>query len=237
MGAQWKHAGRIENAQKKGAVITKLCKEISVAAKLGDPHPENNARLRAAVEAARKQSVTRDTIERAIKRGAGLLDPVNYETVVYEGFAPHKVPVIVECLTDNKNRTASDVRLLFRKGQLGSIGSVAWMFDRFGIVEASHKEKGIDIEGAAIEAGAQNVEALETKDEEGGTSARFLAETSDLDSVTKALTAQGWTISASELGYIPKNKVEVPDAVKKEVEDFLTAIDDNDDVHRLYAAF
>src|SRR5579883_2408882 len=108
MGAQWKQAGRVENASKRGIIVGKLAKEISVAAKLGDPNPENNPRLRTAVEAARKQSVPRDTIERAIKKGAGLLDEqVNYELVTYEGFGPHRVPVIVECLTENKNRTAA----------------------------------------------------------------------------------------------------------------------------------
>src|SRR3954470_21480174 len=162
MGAQWKHAGRIENSSKRGALISKLVKEIMVAAKVGDPHPDNNARLRAAVEAAKKASVPRDNIERAIKKGAGLLDgQIQYELVTYEGFTPHKVPVIVECLTDNKNRTAADIRVLFRKGQLGSMGSVSWMFDRAGIVEATNTDKTIDIEGVAIEAGAQNVEPLE----------------------------------------------------------------------------
>src|SRR5436305_4052671 len=114
MGAQWKQAGRVANSTKRGALIGKLVKEIMVAAKMGDPNPENNSRLRAAVEAARKASVPRDTIDRAVKKGAGLLDEqVVYETITYEGFAPHKVPVIVECLTDNKNRTASDIRVLF----------------------------------------------------------------------------------------------------------------------------
>jgi transcriptional/translational regulatory protein YebC/TACO1 len=97
-----------------------------------------NPRLRMAVDAAKKQSMTKDTLERAIKKGAGLLDDgAQFETVVYEGYAPHQVPVIVECLTDNKNRTAPNMRVLFRKGQLGSSGSVSWDFDRRGAVEAS----------------------------------------------------------------------------------------------------
>jgi len=152
MGAQWKHAGRLENSSKRGALISKLVKEIMVAAKSGDSNPDNNARLRAAVEAAKKASVPRDNIERAIKKGSGQLDgQIIYELVTYEGFAPHKVPVIVECLTENKNRTAADIRVLFRKAQLGSMGSVVWMFDRLGVVEGTHAEKNIDIEGAAIE--------------------------------------------------------------------------------------
>lgn len=237
MGAQWKHAGRVANAAKRGALFGKLTKEIIVAAKVGDPNPDNNHRLRAAIEAARKQSVPRDTIERAIKKGAGLLEPVNYETVVYEGFTPHKVPVIVECLTDNKNRTASEVRLLFRKGQLGSIGSVGWMFDRMGVVEATHADKSVDIESVAIEAGAQNVEPLESFEvPEGHIGARFITDPTDLAAVTKFVVDAGWNVTASELSYLAKNKVELSDEQKKEVTEFLEAIDDNDDVHRIYAA-
>src|SRR4051812_31304493 len=110
MGAQWKHAGRVSNAAKRGNLISKLVKEIQVAAKVGGDSPDNNPRLRAAIEAAKKASVPRDNIERAIKKGAGTGDDgVNYELMTFEGFAPHKVPVIVECLTDNKNRTSADI--------------------------------------------------------------------------------------------------------------------------------
>ncbi len=238
MGAQWKHAGRVSNSSKRGALISKLVKEITVAAKVGDPNPDNNPRLRAGVEAAKKASVPRDTIERAIKKGAGLLDEqVVYETVSYEGFAPHKVPVIVECLTDNKNRTAADIRVLFRKGQLGSIGSVTWQFDRLGVVEATLPKAGIDIEGAAIEAGAQNVEPLEAEEVPAGhTGARFFSDPTDLDSVSKALTQSGWTVTLSELSYIAKSFTELSDEQKKEVADFLNSVDEHDDVHRVYAA-
>jgi YebC/PmpR family DNA-binding regulatory protein len=237
MGAQWKHAGRQANAAKRGAIIGKLVKEIIVAAKMGDPNPDNNARLRAALEAARKQSVPRDTIERAIKKGAGLLEPVSYETVLWEGFAPHQVPVIVECLTDNKNRTSSDIRVLFRKGQLGSMGSVAWMFDRLGVVEATLAQIGVDIEGSAIEAGADQVEPLEGEEVPAGqTGARFICHPQDLDSVTKSLEKAGWKVTQSEMSYIAKTPLELDESARKEVTDFLNAIDDNDDVHRVYAA-
>lgn len=238
MGAQWKHAGRVSSANKRGALISKLVKEITVAAKAGDPNPDNNARLRAAVEAARKASVPRDTLDRAIKKGAGLLDgQVSYELVTYEGFAPHQVPVIVECLTDNKNRTAADVRVLFRKGQLGSPGSVNYMFDRFGVVEATLAQSGVDIEAVAIEAGAQNVEPLESVDvPEGHSGARFFCERTDLDAVSKFLTQAGWTVTQSEMSYIAKNAVEVSEDQRKEVAEFLNAVDDHDDVHRVYVA-
>ena len=114
MGAQWKQAGREINAQKKGQMTAKLVREIMVAAKLGGPDPDLNPRLFVAVEKAKKASVYRDTIERGIRKGAGLdSEKINYETIVYEGFTPHKVPVVVECLTDNRNRTAPEIRNLF----------------------------------------------------------------------------------------------------------------------------
>lgn len=237
MGAQWKHQGKSTNAAAKGAVIHKLTKEIQVAARLGQPDPDYNPRLRAAIEAARKQSVTKDTIERAIRKGAGLdKDAAQFETVTYEGFAPHKVPVIVECLTDNKNRTASEIKVLFRAGHMGTPGSVAWMFDHMGIIEATHANKDQDPESAAIEAGAQNVEPLEKEEiGEDAIGARFFTDPADLDSVNKALSALGWKVSKSELGYVPKNLAEVSPEQEKEVVEFLQSIDGCDDVHRVYA--
>jgi len=233
MGAQWKQAGRVANANKKGQIVGKLAREITVAAKLGDPNPENNPRLRAAVEAAKKHSVPRDTIERAIKKGAGLLNEnVQYDHVTYEGFAPFKVPVLVECLTDNRNRTAAEIRQLFRKGQLGTQGSVSWMFDRVGIIEATINQTNVDIEAVA-----QNVEPMDSSEvPTGATGAIFYTESTDLDSVNKALTDLKWTITLSELGFVAKNKVELNEEQKKEVVDFLNAIDDFDDTHRIYTA-
>lgn len=163
-------------------------------------------------------------------------DSVNYETIMYEGFAPHNVPVIVECLTDNKNRTASEMRVFFRKGQLGSIGSVAWMFQRVGVIEAMHPKGGMDREDAAIEAGAQDVEALDADEvSEGQTGGRFYTEPTDLDAVNKKLADEGWVISKSELAYRSKSEVELAPELYKDVADFLGAIDDFDDVHRVYA--
>src|SRR4051812_34827524 len=234
MGAQWKQAGREENAQKRGQMVGKMVKEIHVAAKLGDPDPELNPRLRAAVESARKHSVTRDTIERAIKKGSGQLDEgVNYETVMYEGFAPANVPVIVECLTDNKNRTASDIRRLFKDGHLGTMGSVTRMFNRMGVVDAHHADKNQDIEGVAIEAGADNVEPLQAGIPEGHIGARFYTAPTSLHDVSKYLGANKWTITTSELSYIANNPVEVTEEERKQVTEFLNAIDEHDDVHRI----
>ena len=239
MGAQWKQAGREANAQKRGQLVNKLVREIIVAAKLGGADPDLNPRLSAAVEKARKASVTRDTVERAIKKGAGLTDEkVSIELVTYEGFAPHKVPVVVECLTDNRNRTAPEIRRLFLAGALGQPGSVSFFFNHLGVVEASHPDTNRDPETDAIEAGAQEVEPLEQEETPSGTKgARFYTDIKDLDAVSKALKAAGWSVIASEMRYVAKNFADIPDAARAEVSAFLNALDDHDDVHRVYAAF
>lgn len=238
MGAQWKQAGREAAAQKKGQLVGKLVRELIVAAKLGGADPELNARLAAGIEKARKNSVTRDTIDRAIKKGSGQTDEkVDFETVVYEGFAPHKVPVIVECLTDNRNRTAPEIRHLFKAGSLGAPGSVSFFFEHCGVVEATHPDKSRDPEGDAIEAGAQNVEALEAEEtEEGLLGARFITDPKDLAPVSKWLAAAGWKIQTSEMRYLAKNFTDLSEADRKDVIEFLNAVDDHDDVHRVYAA-
>jgi len=227
MGAQWKTAVKEANAAAKGKIFSKLAKDIIIAARAG-ADPSMNARLRAAVEAAKKQSMPRDNIERAIKKGAGTLEAVHYETVTYEGFAPHRVPVIVECLTDNKNRTATNIRILFRKGQLGNTGSVSWDFAHVGLVDATPPE-GADPEEAAIEAGAQDFEP----DGEGGF--RFYTEPTDLDAVSKGLSGLSWTVATMRIGWRPKNPVKLDDdAVRAEVEAFLGEVDADDDVQHIY---
>ena len=146
MGAQWKAKGKAQAADARGKLFGRLAKDIMMAAKSG-ADPTANSKLRLVVEQARKVSMPKDTLERAIKKGAGLLgDPINFERVIYEGFAPHQVPVMVEALTDNLNRTASEVRVLFRKGQLGSSGSVSWDFDHVGMIEAESAQAGADAE-------------------------------------------------------------------------------------------
>jgi YebC/PmpR family DNA-binding regulatory protein len=229
MGAQWKHKGRTEAADAKGKLFTKLAKEIAVAAKNGGADPDTNPRLRMAIEQARKASMTRDTLERAIKKGAGLLDePVNYETVVYEGFAPHKVPMIVECLTENRARTVTNIKVLFRKGQIAAPGAVSWAFKRAGVVEAARPAAGVDAETAAIEAGAQEVEAGEAG------ASHFVTEPADLDAVSKALTAAGWKVTSANLAWIPKNPVALDDAKRAEVEEFLAEMDEDEDVQNIF---
>ena len=232
MGAQWKATGKELAANAKGRVFGKLSKDIMLAARSG-ADPAANSRLRLLVEQARKASMPKDTLERAIKKGAGLTgEAVNFEHVIYEGFAPHRVPLMVECLTDNVNRTAPEMRVLFRKGQLGTSGSVAWDFDHLGMIEAEPAVAGADAELAAIEAGAQD---LEPGDEDGTT--LFLTDPTDLDLVSRALPAQGFTVLSAKLGYKPKNPVD-PASLSaeqlEEVEAFLAAIDANDDVQNVY---
>ena len=234
MGAQWKAKGKALVANAKGKLFTKLVKEITVAARSG-ADPDSNSRLRLAVEQARKASMPKDTLDRAIKKGSGTgSDAVNYENVMYEGFAPHRVAVMVECLTDNVNRTAPEMRVLFRKGQLGTSGSVAWDFDHVGMIEAEPAQPGADAEVAAIEAGAQDFEA---PDEDGAT--LFLTDPTDLDLVSRALPQHGFTVLSAKLGYKPKNPVDpasLAASALEEVEAFLAAIDDNDDVQNVYVA-
>ena len=232
MGAQWKAKGKELAANARGRVFGKLAKEIMVAAR-GGADPASNSRLRLVVEQARKVSMPKDTLERAIKKGAGIgSDAVHFEHVIYEGFAPHRVPIMVECLTDNLKRTASEVRVLFRKGQLGTSGSVSWDFDHVGMIEAE-PTAGADAELAAIEAGAQDFEAGE---EEGIT--LFLTDPTDLDSVSRALPAHGFTVLSAKLGYKAKNPVDpasLSAAELDEVEVFLAAVDANDDVQNIFA--
>lgn len=230
MGAQWKARHKEVAANAKGKIFGKLAKEIMVAAK-GGADPSLNSRLRLVVEQAKKASMPKDTLDRAIKKGAGLLDGgVQLERLVYEGFAPHRVPVIVECLSDNVNRTKSSMNVLFRKGQLGAEGSVSWDFSYVGMIEATAASKDADVEVAAIEAGAQD---FEPADEEG--TALFITEVTDLDAVCKALPAQGFNVVSAKLGFRPKNPVTVSnDAELEEVQAFLEAIDADDDVQNVY---
>jgi YebC/PmpR family DNA-binding regulatory protein len=182
-----------------------------------------------AIDQAKKHSMPRDTVERAIKKGAGLLDEhVHFDSLVFEGFAPHHVPVIVECLTDNKNRTATSIRVLFRKGQLANSGAVSWDFSHVGVVEAHPEEGAPDAETAAIEAGAQDLEPAE----EGST--RFYTEPTDLDAVSRAISAQKWTVTAAQLAWKAKNPVKLDDAARADVVAFLEAIDEDDDVQHIY---
>ncbi len=234
MGAQWKAKHKDLASNAKGRLFGKLAKDIMIAARQG-ADPAANSKLRLVMEQARKVSMPKETLDRAIKKGAGLTgEVVHFEHALYEGFAPHRVPVMVECLTDNLNRAASDMRVLFRKGQLGGSGSVAWDFDHLGLVEAEPTQAGADPdpESAAIEAGAQDFEPAE----EGAT--LFITAPADLDLVSRALPGQGFTVLSAKLGYRPKTPVSAASLTAEqldEVESFLAALDANEDVQNVFA--
>jgi YebC/PmpR family DNA-binding regulatory protein len=237
MGAQWKAKGKELAASVRGKLFGRLAKDIMVAARNG-ADPASNSKLRLVVEQARKVSMPKETLERAIKKGAGLTgEAVHFEHVIYEGFAPHQVAVMVECLTDNVKRTAPEMRVLFRKGQLGTSGSVSWDFDHLGIIEAEPANKEADAETAAIEAGAQDFEPGDADEEGKVTTTLFYSDATDLDLVSRALPAHGFTVLSAKLGYKAKNPVD-PASLSaeqlEEVEAFLSAIDGNDDVQNVY---
>ena len=229
MGAQWKAKHREAAANAKGRIFGKLAKEIQIAARAG-ADPDMNPRLRLVVEQAKKASMPRETLERAIKKGAGLTgETVQYTLVKYEGFAPHQVPLIVECLTDNVKRTVAEIRVLFRKGQLGAEGSVSWDFSHLGMIEATPDSADADPELAAIEAGAQDFEPAE----EAAT--LFLTDPTDVDAVQKSLPEHGFTVVSAKIGYVAKNPVALSsEEALAEVEAFLDAIDGHDDVQNVY---
>ncbi|WP_434656820.1 YebC/PmpR family DNA-binding transcriptional regulator [Pseudomonas sp. R3-56] len=229
MGAQWKVKHKEAAANAKGKIFGKLVKEITIAARNG-VDVATNAHLRLVVEQAKKASMPRETLERAIKKGSGQLgETVQYHRVTYEGFAPHQVPLIVECVTDNINRTVAEIRVAFRKGQLGASGSVAWDFNHVGMIEAAPDSPDADPEMAAIEAGAQDFEP----GEDGAT--LFITEPADLDAVQKALPEQGFTVLSAKLGYQPKNPVSgLSDEQMAEVEAFLEGLDNHDDVQDMF---
>jgi YebC/PmpR family DNA-binding regulatory protein len=241
MGRQWLHAKRAIVNLKKGQVVGKLVKEITVAAKLGGGDPAGNARLFAALEKARKASVTRDVIERAIAKGAGTGgDKTSLDHVVYEGYAPHKVPVIVECYTDNQQRTAPEIRVLFKKGVLGAAGSNKFLFDHVGLVEAHTPAAETDLEGAAIEAGANDFSPLTHAENddipEGAAGARFVTERTAVHAVSSWLKANQWQVVTAELGYLAKQFPELDDTARAEVGEFLHELSEHDDVQRVWAA-
>jgi YebC/PmpR family DNA-binding regulatory protein len=231
MGKGWKKAGKLEMAQKKGALFTKLAREIAVAAKLGGADPEGNTRLKLAIAAAKEASCPKDTIERAIKKGTGQLsDGAEIEEIMYEGYGPHGVGILVECQTDNRVRTVSEIRNAFKShgGNMGESGAVAWMFERVALIQGT-KNNVQDAEADAIEVGANDVE------KEDETRYSFYAAAEDLDSVRSGLSKMGWTIQVAELSFRPKDKAQISEEQKQEVFELLEALEDNDDSHRVHA--
>ncbi len=230
MGKSWKKSGMAANAAKKGLIFTKLAREIQVAAKAGGPDPAMNSRLRLAIEAAKKHSCPNDTIDRAIKKGAGLLEgSAQIEEVSFEGYGPHGVGVIIECQTDNRNRTVPEVRNVFKKHDcnMGESNSVAWMFKRMGLIEGI-KLGQFDPEEEAIEAGADEVQKIEDGH-------AFFCVLENMNEVKAALEKRGWKVSACEPAYLAGQKTDLTAEQLNDVHAFLEAMEDLDDAHRVFA--
>jgi YebC/PmpR family DNA-binding regulatory protein len=220
---------------KRGKLFTKLSKAIIVAAKEGGADPAANLSLQNAVEKAKSYSMPKDTIERAIARGAGTdADAAAYETIVYEGYGPDGVAVLVEALTDNRNRTASDVRHTFAKhgGNLGTTGAVAWLFERRGIVVV--EDEGVDEDDlmlAAAEGGAEDIE-------HDGSVFVVSSAPENLSAVRQAIEDAGLAVASAELAMIPKTTVEVAEeSSARKLIRLIEALEDNDDVQDVSANF
>ena len=221
--------------KKRGQLFSKLSRALIVAAREGGPDPAANLALANAIEKARSYSMPKDTIERAIARGAGTdADAAVYETVIYEGYGPEGVAVLVEALTDNRNRTASDVRHLFTKygGNLGTTGAVAWLFERRGVVLVP--ADGVDEDEltlAAAEGGAEDVDL-------DGTTYLVSAAPEALSAVRTAIESAGFAIDAAELSMVPKTTVAIEDeSTAKKVVRLVEGLEESDDVQDVYANF
>lgn len=232
MGRGWVHGHREAAGAKKGKLFTKIAKEIAVAVRTGgSKDPNANSRLRLALREAQKASMPKDTVDRAIKRGSGESEEGALDEIVYEGYGAHGVPVLVETLTDNKNRTVQDIRAIFVRagGALGEPNSVMWNFEHVCSVLAKDP-KGRDAEEAAIMAGFNDVQPVEDG------IFQFIGPKGDLDSLHEALGKEGWEIVKAELIY----KAKTPSTLSEEQEPLLEKLNENlndhDDVKRVHFA-
>ncbi|MBW2328200.1 MAG: YebC/PmpR family DNA-binding transcriptional regulator [Deltaproteobacteria bacterium] len=222
------------NDAKRGKIFTKLIKEITVAAKTGGGDPDGNPRLRTAITAAKSENMPKDNIDRAIKKGTGDLDGAVYEEILYEGYGPGGVAVLVETMTDNKNRTVADIRHFFAKsnGNLGESGCVGWMFDKRGVIVVDagevDEEKLMDI---AIEAGAEDV----LEDE---TTFQVLTAPEDFSEVVDSLEKNGVKAVEATISMVPKNTVDVTEEKPaRSLLKLLENLEDHDDVQKVHANF
>ena len=215
----------------RGKIFTKIGREIAIAVREGGADPNNNSRLRDVIAKAKANNMPNDNIQRSIKKASGEGSGVSYEEITYEGYGKGGVAVFVETLTDNRNRTASDVRHLFDKfgNSLGATGCVAWMFDRKGvlILERTQERSEDDVMMAAIEAGAEDFTAYEENYE-------ILTAPADLGAVREALEGQGYTFVSSELEYLPQNTVAMDPETQEALDKLIENLEDLDDVQNVY---
>lgn len=218
---------------KRGKLFTRLIKEITVAARMGGGKIEDNPRLRKVVNEAKSANMPNDTIDKAVKRGTGELEGVSYEEITYEGYGPGGVAVLVETMTDNRNRTVAELRHLFSKngGNLGEAGSVAWMFDKKGYIVVGKEAKSEDeLFEIAIEAGADDVK-------EDGDNFEILTAPESFDAVLDAVKSAGVEPEAAEVSMIPQNYISLEGADAKQMLKLYDALDDHDDVQKVSANF
>jgi YebC/PmpR family DNA-binding regulatory protein len=232
--SKWANIKHRKGAQdaKRGKVFTKLIKEINVAAKIGGGDLESNARLRTAVDKAKSENMPKDTIDRAIKKGTGDMDGVNYEEGTFEGYGPGGVAVIVEFMTDNRIRTVADVRYIFTRnnGNLGVSGSVAFLFDRKGLISFGTDNDFDTIFEAALEAGAEDV-----KDE--GDAYEVITDPTNFIEVREAIEATGLKWESAEITMIPQTMVQLEGKQAEQMLKMMDKLEDNDDVQNVYANF
>jgi len=217
--------------KKRAKIFTKLIKEITVAARMGGGDPAANPRLRHALSEANSQNMPKDTAERAIKKGTGDLEGVNYEEIIYEGYGPGGVAVLVECLTDNRNRTIAEVRSIFGKAgcNVGTDGCVAWMFDKKGLISVSKEHADEEtLMDLALDAGAEDI--IEETD-----SFDIITEPGDYDAVKDAVDAAQIKYELSEITMIPQNMTKLDGKEAEQMINFMEALDDSDDVQKFYS--
>lgn len=232
--SKWANIKHRKGAQdaKRGKIFTKLIKEITVAAKIGGGEPDSNPRLRTAIDKAKNENMPKDTIDRAIKKGTGGLDNVNYEEGSFEGYGPGGVAVLVEFMTDNRTRTVADVRHIFSKhgGSLGVSGSVSFLFERRGLISFGTANDFDTIFEAALEAGAQDV-----KDE--GDAYEVITDPADFMDVRDALAAGGLKWETAEITMIPQTTVALEGKQAEQMLRMMEKLEDYDDVQNVYANF
>ncbi|MEJ2024227.1 MAG: YebC/PmpR family DNA-binding transcriptional regulator [Deltaproteobacteria bacterium] len=218
---------------KRGKIFTRLIREITVAARMGGGDPTGNPRLRSAIAAAKAENMPMENIERGIKKGTGELEGTSYEENSYEGYGPGGVAVLVDCLTDNRNRTVAEVKHAFERhgGNLGEPGCVSWMFDKKGLIfiekDKVEEEKLLDL---ALEAGAEDV-----NDEEG--EFEVITDPGDFEKVREAMESAGIPYTLAEISMIPKNTVKLEGKKAQQMLSLMQVLEDNDDVSNVYANF
>ncbi|MBE9541594.1 MAG: YebC/PmpR family DNA-binding transcriptional regulator [Deltaproteobacteria bacterium] len=218
---------------KRGRIFTKIIREISVAARAGGGDPDGNPRLRTAIETAKAENMPKDNIERAIKKGTGELEGVHYEESVLEGYGPNGVAILVDIMTDNKNRTMAELRHAFTKynGNIGSTGCVAWMFDKKGLISFDKEKVDEDkLMEVALDAGADDI------NDEGST-LEIITDPNDFEAVKEALDKNGLQYVFAKISMIPQNTVKLNKKEAEQVLKLMETLEDSDDVQNVYANF